>query len=72
MFDGECPIMPTYVEQLHDKKSEASRHLSAIKKQVLKLEKADPDFLARNNDVDIDYFELIELPLKSTLRGYGK
>ncbi len=64
--------MPTYIEQLHDKKSEASRHLNAIKKEVVKLEKVDPDFLARNHEVDVDYFDLIELPLKSSLRGYGK
>jgi hypothetical protein len=72
LFDGECPIMPTYIEQLRDEKSEASRHLKAIKKEVVRLEKLDPDFLAKNHDVDIDYFDLIELPLKSSLRGYGK
>ena len=72
LFDGECPIMPTYVEQLHDKDSEASHHLKAIKKEVLRLEKADPDFLTRNHGVDIDYFDLVELPLKSSLRGYRK
>jgi hypothetical protein len=72
LFDGECPIMPTYIEQLHDDKSEASKHLKGIKKEVVRLERLDPDFLAKNHDVDIDYFDLIELPLKSSLRGYRK
>ena len=72
LFDGECPIMPTYIEQLRDEKSEASRHLKAIKKEVVRLEKLDPDFLAKNHDVDIDYFDLIELPLKSSLQGHRK
>lgn len=64
--------MPTYIEQLHDDKSEASQHLKAIKKEVVRLEKLDPDFLTKNHNVDIDYFELVELPLKSSLRGYRK
>jgi hypothetical protein len=72
LFDGECPIMPTYIDQLHDDKSEASQHLKAIKKEVVRLEKLDPDFLAKNHVVDVDYFDLIELPLKSSLRGYRK
>lgn len=71
-FDSECPIMPAYIEQLHDKDSEASRHLVAIKAQVLKLEQTDQDFLTRNHDVDIDYFDLIELPLKSSVQGNRK
>jgi len=71
-FDSECPVMPTYIEQLNDKDSEASQHLNAIKTQVRKLEKSDPAFLARNHDVDIDYFDLIALPVKSSLQGSRK
>ncbi len=71
-FDSECPVMPAYIEQLHDKDSEASQHLKAIKTQVRKLEKSDPAFLVRNHDVDIDYFDLAALPVKSSLQGSRK
>ena len=64
--------MPAYIEQLQDKNSEAAQHLNAIKAQVRKLEKNDPDFLARNHDVDIDYFDLIALPVRSSLQGSRK
>jgi hypothetical protein len=68
-YDSECPIMTTYVEQLHDRDSEASRHLLSIESEILKLEKSDPDFLVRNHEVDVDYFDLIKLPLNSSLQG---
>jgi hypothetical protein len=71
-FDSECPILDTYIEQLHDQNSEASRHLKTVSAKVLGFEKTDPDFLARNHGVDIDYFDLIELPLKSSLKGNRK
>jgi hypothetical protein len=64
--------MTTYVEQLHDSESEASRHLLSIKSEILKLEKSDPEFLARNHEVDVDYFDLIKLPIKSSLQGNKK
>ena len=71
-YDSECPIMDVYVEQLHDETSEASRHLQSIKSEILMLEKADPEFLARNHEVDVDYFDLLELPIKSSLQGNKK
>ena len=71
-YDSECPIMTTYVEQLHDNESEASHHLLSIKSEILKLEKSDPEFLARNHEVDVDYFDLIKLPIKSSLQGNKK
>ena len=71
-FDSECPVMTTYIEQLPEKDSEASRHLNSIKTEILKLEKSDLDFLTRNHEVDTDYFDLIKLPLKSSLQGRRK
>lgn len=68
-IDSECPILPAYFNQLDDIDSEASRHLNSVKAKVLQLEKADPDFLARNHAVDVDYFDLIELPRGSSLKG---
>ena len=54
--------MPTYIAQLADKGSEASAHLHFITQKIVKLEKANADFLVDNHEVDIDYFELIKLP----------
>jgi Fe-S-cluster containining protein len=71
-IDSECPINGAYIEQLDDDGSEASRHLKAMNAKVSKLEKTDPDFLARNHEVDIDYFDLIELPIKSSVQGNRK
>ena len=64
--------MPAYIEQLHEKDSEASQHLKSIKTQVRRLEKSDPAFLTRNHNVDIDYFDLIALPVNSSLQGSRK
>jgi hypothetical protein len=64
--------MTTYIEQLHEKDSEASLHLKSIKAEIINLEKTDLDFLARNHEVDSDYFDLIKLPLKSSLQGRRK
>jgi hypothetical protein len=61
-FDSECPLLSTYVEQLGDKDSEASHHLGSITQEILRLERDEPDFLLRNHDIDIEYFELVEIP----------
>ena len=71
-FDSECPIIHTYFEQLHDKDSEASRHLSSVSAKVRGFEKTDPGFLAKNHGVDIDYFDLVELPIRASLKGNRK
>ena len=57
-FDVECPLMPEYTQQLHDKNSEASLHLAALGAEIRMLEKSDPKFLEFNFEVDTDYFEL--------------
>jgi Fe-S-cluster containining protein len=63
-FDTECPLMPQYVKQLKDSASEASRHLAAMSKTIVKLEKSDPTFLQDNYEVDSDYFDLKRLTHK--------
>ena len=60
-YDVDCPLMPAYMSQLGDKRSEASTHLAAVRKEVLALEKSDPAFLKENFEVDTDYFELRRL-----------
>ena len=62
-FDRECPLMGTYFEQLSDPNSDASRHLSEMTGQIEKLKKTDLKFLFTNRSVDVDYFDLQELPL---------
>jgi Fe-S-cluster containining protein len=61
-YDSSCPLMPTYLEQLDDSESDATRHLSAMTATVLRLEKTDLKFLKKNHAVDVDYFDLEELP----------
>ena len=55
--------MGTYFEQLSDPNSDASRHLSEMTGQIEKLKKTDLKFLFTNRSVDVDYFDLQELPL---------
>jgi len=60
-YDVECPLMPTYISQLGDIRSEASGHLATVRKEVLALEKSDPAFLQENFGVDTGYFDLRSL-----------
>jgi Fe-S-cluster containining protein len=61
-YDVECPLMPQYIAQLKDAASEASAHLSFVMQEIQQLSKIDPDFLATNYEIDVDYFELKKLP----------
>ena len=61
-FDTECPLLPTYLEQLGDEDSEASSHLAAMTQKIERLERADPGFLLQNHEIDIEYFDLVALP----------
>lgn len=62
-FDVECPLKDRYFEQLSDPKSEASLHLLSMSKIIKSLEKTDSKFLQNNYAIDVDYFELENLPL---------
>ncbi len=57
-FDSDCPLMPEYINQLSDQKSDASAHLKLMKKKLLALKKTDPEFLSSNFQADLDYFDL--------------
>ena len=61
-YDVECPLMPQYIAQLKDADSEASSHLSFVTQKIKTLTTSDPDFLAANYEIDLDYFELKKLP----------
>jgi len=63
-FDVECPLMPAYFAQLDNPASEASLHLSTMSHLIQGLEKTDAAFLLNNHAVDLDYFELMALPVR--------
>ena len=71
-FDTECPLMPVYFEQLKSPKSEASLHLAQVAAQIQKLERADPEFLQTNYEIDVDYFDLKKLPKNPLTRSVPK
>lgn len=68
-FDTECPLMATYFEQLTQPGSEALRHLSKMTDKMQELERVDPEFLQLNHEIDIDYFDLKEIPIKPLTRS---
>jgi Fe-S-cluster containining protein len=71
-FDTECPLLDTYFEQLSAPDSEASLHLTQMTKKVKELEQKDPSFLQANYEIDLDYFELQQLPTKPLSRSVQK
>jgi hypothetical protein len=62
-YDTDCPLMPEYVRQLKDQRSEASKHLAACQQEFIRLEKSDAAFLKGNFEIDSDYFDLKRLPV---------
>ncbi len=66
-YDTDCPVMPTYIQQLKVKGSEAQVHLQGIKKSIERLELKDPEFLINNFEVDQSYFEIKKLPHSNTI-----
>jgi hypothetical protein len=70
-YDVDCPLMPTYVTQLADPHSDASRHLAAVSKQIAALAETDRSFLQRNFAVDKGYFELRRLTAAGELDAKG-
>jgi len=71
-YDVECPLMPDYIEQLADRSSDASLHLRTVSNEIRKLSSTDPEFLAANHAVDLDYFELKKLPHRPLFRDRSK
>jgi len=61
-FDVECPLMPTYIDQLQEASSTASQHFNSMVMELQSLMKSDIKFLKKNSDVDRDYFELKKMP----------
>jgi hypothetical protein len=60
-FDTDCPLLPEYQRQLKSPDSEASKHLKEMDHLLQQLIHTDEDFLKRNREVDLDFFELTPL-----------
>ena len=60
-FDAGCPLLPEYQRQLKNPDSEASQHLKEMDQLLQQLIHTDEDFLKRNREVDLDFFELTPL-----------
>jgi len=60
-FDAGCPLLPEYKRQLKNPDSEASQHLKEMDHLLQQLIHTDEDFLKRNREVDLDFFELTSL-----------
>jgi Fe-S-cluster containining protein len=72
-FDTDCPLMDEYMHDLKDASSDASFHLAKMQHSINLLEKSDPQFLQRNHEVDVGYFELKKIPaLHSTTKHKKK
>jgi Fe-S-cluster containining protein len=72
-FDTDCPLMDDYMRDLKNADSDASQHLAKMQHSINLLEKTDPQFLKRNHEVDITYFELKKIPaLHSTSKQNKK
>mgnify|MGYP000323021531 FL=1 len=60
-FDAACPLLPEYKSQLKRPDSEASMHFKQMENLLTELLKTDTDFLKRNREVDLEFFELTPL-----------
>lgn len=60
-YDSACPLMPAYMSQLGDPHSEASLHLASVRKDLLDLDRREPEFAQNNFKVDLSYFDLRKL-----------
>ena len=66
-IDRDCPLAEKYLRQLKEAKSEASLHLKNMKERILEIEKSEHKFLIKNYSVDVEYFDLKKLSIKSSI-----
>jgi hypothetical protein len=53
--------LPEYKRQLKDPLSDATKHMREMNLLLLDSSVADPSFLKRNREIDLDFFELVPL-----------
>jgi len=61
--------LPEYKRQLKNPDSEASKHLKEMDGLLQQLIHTDEDFLKRNREVDLDFFELTPLTKPTYLKN---
>ena len=67
-FDAACPLLPEYKRQLKNPDSDAAHHLKQMNHLLTALSETDEDFLKRNHEVDLDFFELTPLKTPTYLK----
>jgi Fe-S-cluster containining protein len=68
-FDAACPLLPEYKRQLRKPDSEAAMHLKQMDHLLKQLIQTDEDFLKRNREVDLDFFELTLISTPTYLKN---
>ena len=68
-FDAACPLLPEYTRQLKNPDSDAATHLKQMNQLLMQLIDTDEDFLKRNHQVDLDFFDLVPLSKPSYLQN---
>jgi len=60
-FDVDCPLLTEYKRQLKDPKSDASQHMREMNTLLFDRSVVDEDFLRRNRQIDVSFFDLIPI-----------
>ena len=68
-FDAACPLLPEYKRQLKNPNSDAALHIKKMNHLLMQLIPTDADFLKRNHEIDLDFFELTPLATPTYLKN---
>jgi Fe-S-cluster containining protein len=68
-FDAACPLLPEYKRQLKNSESDASKHMQKMDHLLMQLIHTDHEFLNRNHEIDLDFFELTPLATPTYLKN---
>jgi Fe-S-cluster containining protein len=68
-FDAACPLLPEYKRQLKNPDSDAAQHMKKMDHLLMQLMDTDTDFLKRNREIDLDFFELMPLATPTYLKN---
>ena len=68
-FDAACPLLHEYKRQLKNPNSEATLHIKKMDHLLTQLIHTDSDFLNRNHEIDLDFFELTPLATPTYLKN---
>jgi hypothetical protein len=68
-FDTACPLLPEYKRQLNNPNSDAALHIKKMDHLLMQLIHTDADFLKRNHEIDLDFFELTPIATPTYLKN---